>query len=170
MPNPAELAVRRRAHLALALAMVLAILLLAGSGNAQEATIWTETSNGGLTTLSYGPLDPAKSPLFVLSCFSDLKIVVLDVHKEIPGAKPGDPVTIELSTDKSRASVKAEVGKNETTGTTFSEASEVNLKPVLEVLRDPGPLTLQMGEAGLTLSDQGRVESVSKLIENCKVD
>jgi hypothetical protein len=41
---------------------------------------------------------------------------------------------------------------------------------VLEVLRDPGPLTLQMGEAGLTLSDQGRVESVSKLIENCKVD
>ena len=170
MPNTAELTARRRAHPALALAMVLPILPLAESGSAEEATIWTETSNGGLTTLSYGPLDPAKSPLFVLSCFSDLKIVVLDVHKEIPGAKPGDPVTIELSTDKSRASVKAEVGKNETTGTTFSEASEINLKPVLEVLRDPGPLTLQMGEADLTLSDQGRVESVSKLIENCKVD
>ena len=43
-----------------------------------------ESRTADLTMLAYGPLDPAQSPLFVLSCFSGMNIVVLDVHKEIP--------------------------------------------------------------------------------------
>jgi hypothetical protein len=152
------------------LGSALAMLTLVGEGSAEETSIWTEASNGGLTALSYGPLDPAKGPLFVLSCFSDLSIVVLDVHKEIPGAKPGDPLTIEVSSAKAEAPVKAEVGKNDATGTTFGEASDVDIKPVLEVLRDAGPLTVKMGEASLTLSDQGRAESLAKFVENCKLE
>jgi hypothetical protein len=170
MPKHAGLTVQPRARPALAVAAFVAILPLASVGSPEEATMWTETSNGSLTTLSYGPLDPAKSPLFALSCFSDMSIVVLDVHKEIPGSKPGDPLTIELSSVKAQSPVKGEVGKNETTGTTFGEASDVNVKPMLEVLRDPGPLTIKMGEASATLSDQGRAESVTKFIENCKLN
>ena len=132
--------------------------------------IWTEKTSGGLTTLAYGPLDPAQNPLFVLSCFSGMNIVVLDVHKEIPGAKPGDPLTIELSSAKAQSPVKGEVGKNETTGTTFGEASDINVKPMLEVLRDSGPLTVKMGETSATLSEQGRAESVTKFVENCKLE
>jgi hypothetical protein len=41
---------------------------------------------------------------------------------------------------------------------------------MLEVLRDPGPLTVKMGEASATLSEQGRAESVAKFVENCKLD
>jgi hypothetical protein len=41
---------------------------------------------------------------------------------------------------------------------------------VLEVLRDPGPLTVKMGEASLALSDQGRAESLAKFVENCKLE
>jgi hypothetical protein len=170
MPNHGGLTVQPRARLLLAVAAFVAILPLATMVSSEEATIWTETSNGSLTTLSYGPLDPAKSPLFALSCFSDMSIVVLDVHKEIPGAKPGDPLTIELSSGKAQSPVKGEVGKNETTGTTFGEASDVNVKPMLEVLRDPGPLTVKMGEASATLSEQGRAESVAKFVENCRLD
>jgi hypothetical protein len=66
--------------------------------------------------------------------------------------------------------VKGEVGKNETTGTTFGEASYINVKPVLEVLRDSGPLTIKMGEASATMSEQGRAESVTKFVENCKLE
>ena len=55
--------------------------------------MWTEKTSGGLTTLAYGPLNPTASPLFVLSCFSGMNIVVLDMHKEIPGAKRGDAIT-----------------------------------------------------------------------------
>jgi hypothetical protein len=120
--------------------------------------------------LSYGPLDPAQNPLFVLSCFSGMNIVVLDVHKEIPDAKPGDPITIELSSAKAQSPLKGEVGQNETTGKTFGEASDINVKPVLELLRDPGPLTIKMGGASATMSEQGRAESVSKFVENCKLE
>jgi hypothetical protein len=105
-----------------------------------------------------------------LSCFSDISIVVLDVHEEIPGSKPGDPLTIDLSSARAQSLVKGEVGKNETTGTTFGEAGDVKVKPVLEVLRDSGPLTIKMGEASATLSDQGRADSVAKFVENCKLD
>jgi hypothetical protein len=170
MPNHGGLTMQPRARLFLAVAAFVAILPLASTGSSEEATMWTENSNGSLTMLSYGSLDPAKSPLFALSCFSDMSIVVLDVHKEIPGAKPGDPLTIELSSAKAQSPVKGEVGKNETTGTTFGEASDINVKPMLEVLRDPGPLTIKMGDASATLSEQGRTESVAKFVKNCKLD
>src|SRR5687768_2136507 len=97
--------VRRRPR-PLLVALALATLLHADSGKSEEAMMWTEKSSGGLTTLAYGPLDPAASPLFVLSCFGGMNIVVLDVHKEIPGAKRGDPITIELSSAKAQAPVK----------------------------------------------------------------
>jgi hypothetical protein len=92
------------------------------------------------------------------------------VHKEVPGAKRGDPITIELSSTKAQAPVKAEVETNEATGTTFGEASDIDVKPVLQVLRDPGPLTLKMGEASATLSDQGRAQAVAKFVEGCKLE
>ena len=92
--------------------------------------MWTETESGGLTTLAYGPLDPKATPLLALSCFSGMNIAVLDVHKQIPGAKRGDPITIELSSTKAQAPVKAEVEINEATGTTFGEASDIDVKPV----------------------------------------
>ncbi len=158
------------ARLGLPIAATLAILPLASSGRSEQASMWTENNDGGLTTLAYGPLDPAQNPLFVLSCFSGMNIVVLDVHKEIPGAKPGDPLTIELSSAKAQSPVKGEVGQNETTGKTFGEASDINVKPVLEVLRDSGPLTVKMGEASATMSEQGRAELVSKFVENCKLE
>lgn len=164
------LTVRRQARLLLAAWSALAILVLAEVAKSEEAMMWTEKSSGGLTTLAYGPLNPTASPLFVLSCFSGMNIVVLDVHKEIPGAKRGDAVTIELSSAKAQAPVKAEVELNEATGTNFGEASDIDVKPVLQVMRDPGLLTVRMGDVSATLSDQGRAQAIAKFIENCKLD
>ena len=105
-----------------------------------------------------------------LSCFSVMSIVVLDVHKEIPGAKRGDAVTVEISSAKAQAPVKAEVETNEATGTNFGEASDIDVKPVLQVMRDPGPLTVKMGQASVTLSDQGRAQAIAEFVENCKLE
>ena len=170
MPKHSLSTVRHRACLLLAALSTLAILLLADAGKSEEAMMWTEKSSGGLTTLAYGPLNPTASPLFVLSCFGGMNIVVLDVHKEIPGAKRGDAVTIEISSAKAQAPVKAEVESNEATGTTFGEASDIDVKPVLQVMRDPGPLTVKMGEASATLSDQGRAQAIAEFVENCKLE
>ena len=168
MTKRSRLTVQARALL---LAVLLVTLLsLADDGKSEETMMWTETESGGLTTLAYGPLDPKATPLLALSCFSGMNIVVLDVHKQIPGAKRGDPITIELSSTKAQAPVKAEVEINEATGTTFGEASDIDVKPVLQVMRDPGPLTLKMGEASATLSEQGREAAVAKFAENCKLD
>ncbi|HLO21956.1 MAG TPA: hypothetical protein VK193_00825 [Methyloceanibacter sp.] len=161
---------RSSPRLVLAIVAMLAAMALASVGRSEQALMWTEQEDGGLTMLSYGPLDPAQNPLFVLSCFSGMNIVVLDVHKEIPDAKPGDPLTIELSSAKAQSPLKGEVGKNETTSKTFGEASDINVKPMLEVLRDSGPLTIKMGGANATMSEQGRAESVSKFVENCKLE
>ena len=154
----------------LIVALALAAATLASGSSAEQMMVWTENSSGGLTTLAYGPLDPGQAPLFMLSCFASLGIVVLDVHREIPGAKPGDPLTIELSSDKAQSPVTGEVGKDDAPGTTFGEASNINVKPVLEVLRDPGPLTIKMGAASATLSELGRAEAVAKFVDNCKLE
>lgn len=170
MAKHSLLTVRCRARALLAAVPALANLLLADAGKSEEAMMWTEKSSGGLTTLAYGPLSPTANPLFVLSCFSGMNIVVLDVHKEIPGAKRGDAITIELSSSKAQAPVKAEVEINEATGTTFGEASDINVKPLLQVMRDQGPLTVKMGEASATLSEQGRAQAVAEFVENCKLE
>ena len=170
MPKHSILTVRRLARPLLMAASVSAILLLANVGKSEEAMMWMQKSSGDLTMLAYGPLNPTASPLFVLSCFSGMSIVVLDVHKEIPGAKRGDAITIEISSAKAQAPVKAEVETNEATGTNFGEASDIDVKPVLQVMRDPGPLTVKMGEASVTLSDQGRAQAIAEFVENCKLE
>jgi hypothetical protein len=170
MAKRSLLTVCRQARPQVAIALTLATMLLADAAKSEEAMMWTEKTSGGLTTLAYGPLNPAASPLFVLSCFSGMNIVVLDVHKEIPGAKRGDPLTIELSSAKAQAPVKAEVETNEATGTNFGEASDIDVEPVLQVMRDPGPLTVKMGEVSATLSDQGRAQAVAEFVENCKLE
>lgn len=170
MAEHSLLTVRGQARALLMGALGVATLLLADAGKSEEAMMWTEKESGGLTTLAYGPLDSSKTPLFALSCFSDMNIAVLDVHKEIPGAKRGDPITIELSSEKAQAPLKAEVEINEATGTTFGEASDIDVKPLLQVMRDPGSLTLKMAEVSVTLSDQGRADAVAKFVENCKLE
>jgi hypothetical protein len=106
----------------------------------------------------------------MLSCFNNMSIIVLDVHKEIAGAKPGTPLTIELASAKSKAPIEGEVGLNDATGKTFGEASDLELKPVLAVLRDPGPLTVTMGDTTATLAEQGRDEAVTAFSKNCEVE
>jgi hypothetical protein len=144
--------------------------LVAGQAQAADTLVWTAHSSGGLTTLVYGPVDPAAEPLFLLSCFGGMNIAVLDVHRGIPRVEPGQPLTIELSSATAKASIAGEVARDEETGATFGEASSIAVKPVLEVLRHPGEVTIAMGETTATLPEQGRAEAVASFTENCKLD
>ncbi len=139
-------------------------------GHAHAASlVWTERTNGDLTTLAYGPLDPDEIPLLLLSCFNEMEIAVLDVHQEVEGSA-GDAITIELSSAKGQAPLEGEIAKNRETGTTFAEASDIKVRPILEVLRDEGPLTLTMGKASATLSDAGRAAAVAQFAKDCKLN
>ncbi len=162
--------VQSRTCLFLALAFTTAAMPLAGLARTEEELIWTERSSDNLTSLNYGSLDPVKNPLFMLSCFNGMSIAVLDVHHEIAGTKPGEPLTIELSAGAAQSPVKGEAALDEANGTTFAEASDVQVKPLLAVLRAEGPLTVKMGETSATLSDKGRAQAVAQFSKDCELD
>lgn len=136
----------------------------------EEAMVWSESLNGSLASLAYGPSDAAKPPLFLLTCFSDLGIAVLDVRKELADAEPGQKLTIELSAGSAQAPLSGEVAKEESGAGLFAEASNIAVKPVLAVLGKEGPATVKIGPATADLSDQGRAAAVSKFSEDCKID
>jgi hypothetical protein len=162
--------VQSRTLLLLAVALTTASLPAAGIARAEEELIWTEHSVDNLTSIAYGTLDPAKNPLFVLSCFNGMSIAVLDVHHEVAGIKPGEPLTIELSAGAAQAPVKGEATLDEESGSTFAEASDIQVKPVLAVLRAEGPLTVKIGETSATLSDKGRAQAVTQFSKDCELD
>src|SRR5262245_16087379 len=153
--------------------VVLAAWLLAAaqvsSARAEDNLIWTDKASEGLISLSYAPLDPAKPPLFLLSCFDAMGIAVLDLRQEIAGVKPGDGLTVALSAGDAKAEVKGEAAKDDA-GTTFAEASDIAVKPVLEVLRQAGPVTVTAGSASASLSDRGRAQAVERFSKDCPLE
>jgi hypothetical protein len=162
--------VHLRSCLLIALAGAAGALPAASLARTEEELIWTEKSSDNLTSLAYGSLDPAKNPLFMLSCFNGMSIAVLDVHHEVTGTKPGEPLTIELSAGTASSPVKGEAARDEESGATFAEASDIQVKPVLAVLRAEGPLTVKMGETSATLSDRGRAQAVAQFSKDCELD
>lgn len=153
-----------------ALALLAALLAVPAHARAADGMAWTEAVNGSLASLAYGPPDASASPLFLLSCFSDLGVAVLDVHKEIAGSASGDKLTIELSAGNAKSPIDGEAASEEDGGKLFAEASDVRVKPILAVLGEPGPATIKIGEISATLSDQGRVQAVEQFKQNCLID
>jgi len=156
--------------------LFLAVCLIAGamssgsSARAEESLVWIEKSSEGFISLAYGPLDPAKAPLFLLSCFDAMGIAVLDLHTAIEGVKPGEAITIELAAGDAKAQLEGEAALDEANEMIFAEASDIAVKPVLDVLRQAGPATVTIGRTSMTLSDQGRADGVSKFSAECQID
>lgn len=141
-----------------------------GGARAEESLVWTEKSDEGRASLAYGPLDPAKTPLFLLTCFNNMSVAVLEIFGIIEGARPGQPLTIALSAGTAKLSLQGEVSVDDATSSMFAEANEVKVKPVLEVLRASGPLAVNLGLTNKTLSDQGRADAVEKFDQACELD
>lgn len=159
---------RVRVHVLLAAWLLTAVP--GGPARAEETLIWTGKASDGFVSLSYGPLDPGKAPLFLLSCFDAMGIAVLDVRQDVEGAKQGDPLSIVLSAGGAKAELKGEAMRDEAAGTAFAEASDIAVKPVLEVLRQAGPATVSMGKTSASLSDNGRIQAVERFTKDCPLE
>jgi hypothetical protein len=141
--------------------------LLASPARAQGTLVWTERMSEGFVSLSYGSLDASAQPILQLSCFNEMAITVLNIFGAIEGTRPGQKLTIELSAGGAKASLEGEVSLDDKTGATFAEASGIEVKPVLEVLKAPGAVTVKTGETSQTLTDVGRAEAVEKFSKDC---
>ncbi len=143
---------------------------LALSAHADDRSVWTGKANGGLATLSYGSIDITKSPEFLLSCFNGMGIAVLDVRAAIAGVDAGKPLTIQLSAGTQSVEIKAEGASDGKEGTAYAEASDVQVKPILAVLGQTGPVTLKIGDASTSFSELGRMDALKTFSAECAID
>jgi hypothetical protein len=151
-------------------ATALLVAALISLARAEEILLWTSREDGGLVSLSYGSFDRGKIPIFMLSCFNGMNIAVLNLHKELSGTEPGQKITIDIAAEAAQTPVQGEAARNERNGPLFAEASGVAIAPVLNVLRESGPVTLSVGDTRVTLSDTGRPEAVAKFSKDCQVE
>jgi hypothetical protein len=133
---------------------------------AEEKSVWTEKASEGFVSLTYGPLDASKQPVLLLSCFNEMGIAVLNIFSTIEATRPGEKLTIQLSAGGSHA-IEGEAGIDAKAGSMFAEASDIEVRPVLAVLKSPGPLTVKMAATSLTLTDTGRAEAAERFSKNC---
>ena len=151
-------------------ATALLVAALASLSRAEEILLWTAREDGGLVSLSYGSFDRGKIPIFMLSCFNGMNIAVLNLHEELSGTEPGQKITIEIAAEAAQTPVQGEAARNERDGPVFAEASGVAIAPVLTVLKEPGPVTVSVGDTRVTLSDTGRPDAVAKFGKDCQVE
>jgi len=152
------------------LAAALLAASLPGASLAEETSVWNAKTNGSFVTLTYGTLSADKAPLFMLSCFNGMGIAVLDVRPELGDTKSGTALTIELAGGGQTAKVEGEATRDEESGVTFAEASDTAVKPILDVLRATGPVTIKVGAASAELTDTGRGDAVDRFAKDCTLD
>src|SRR5262249_21029957 len=120
---------------------LLAACLLAGAllpvslARGEETLVWTSNTNGDLISLTYGSLDTAKPPVLLLSCFNEMKIGVLEIFGTIEGTRPGQKLSIDLAAGDAKTSLEGSVELDDKTGTMFAEASDIEIAPLLGVLK-----------------------------------
>ncbi|HUU65847.1 MAG TPA: hypothetical protein VMW57_00985 [Methyloceanibacter sp.] len=153
---------------------LLAAGLIAGSlpaaGSAAETSVWTAKVNGDFVTLTYGSLNPDTSPLVMIACFNSMGIAVLNVHADLPDMKLGTPLAIEFTSDGLTAPVEAEAGRDEPGDPIYGEATAIAVKPIVNVLRTDGPVTVKVGAVSAELPIHGRKEAVEQFAKDCSLD
>ncbi len=158
----------------LRLALV-ALVLLAGAPGARaaeafEGYAWGYSDNEAGPSLVLGSTETTEDYVFLLICNNADKTAEMTVYVDIPGAKLGQPMTIELSRDGAKAAVKGKTATDEMSGFIFAEAKKFRMKPVMAVLDGKGAVTVTTGKAVTVLPEEGRGTELAKFAKRCRLD
>jgi hypothetical protein len=94
----------------------------------------------------------------------------MTVYVDIEGAKVGEPVTIELARDGSKASIEGKTATDEMSGFVFAQADGFPVKPVIAVLDGKGPVIVTTGKTKTVLPEEDRAEELAKFAKQCRLD
>ena len=149
--------------------------LLAGAPGADAAEAyagyaWGYSDNEDGPSLVLGSTETTEDYVFLLSCSNADKTAEMTVYVDIEGAKLGQPVTIELTRDRAKASVKGKTMTDEMTGFIFAQAEKFPVKPVIAVLDGAGPVTVMTGKTATALPEEGRGPELAKFAKQCRLD
>ena len=78
-------------------------------------------------------------------------------------------MSIDLSAGGKQSSIEGAVELDDKSGTMFAEASDVEIAPLLGVLKSSGPLTVKIAATTLTLPEVGRVEAAETFSKDCQL-
>jgi hypothetical protein len=108
---------------------------------------WGYSKNEDGPSLVLGSTETTEDYVFLLICDNADKSAEMTVYVDIPGAKVGQPVTIELARVGAKTNVKGETATDEMTGVIFAEAKKFPIKPVIAMLDGKGAVTVTTGKA-----------------------
>jgi hypothetical protein len=131
---------------------------------------WMVNQYEGNVSLVYGSTETGEDYAFALSCNNKKKAAEVTVYEDIPGAKVGQKLIIELSAGSAKVALKGETSTDEMSGFIFGVANEIAVKPVVGVLAAKGPATVKMSTVTLDLPETGRAAAVSEFAKACKLD
>jgi len=155
---------------ALAACLAMAAPLTAGAAEPEPGFAWMANIFEDNASLVYGSTETGEDYLFALLCDNRKKKAELTVYEDIEGAKVGQTVAIEISAGATKLVLKGKTETDQMSGFIFGVAKAIAVKPVLAVLKTPGPAIVKMGKVTANLPDQGRAAAVAQFAKVCKLD
>ena len=137
---------------------------------AQGSNLWQAKTSGSFVTLRYGPLNQREKPLFLLSCLNGVSIAVLSVYTDFPEREPGEAITVKLSAGGQSTTVAGESAEEDGTGVIYFEAGDIAVKPIVNILREKGTVSMTSGAIGNDLAEKRRADAVAEFSKDCKLD
>ena len=160
----------RPIRLALAACLVFAAPVAVTAAEPEPGFAWMVNHGEGNVTLVYGSTETGEDYSFFLSCDNKKKAAEMTVYEDIPGAKVGHKLDIEISVGSAKVALKGKTSTDEMSGYVFGVAKNIAVKPVVAVLNASGPAIAKMGKVTVNLPDIGRAAAVSEFAKACQLD
>ncbi len=142
----------------------------AAEPGAIEGYEWMGGVNKGNASFIYGSPETAEDVEFWLTCEPKTTETELTVYVDITGTKVGQAMPIEISVGSAKTTVKGKITTDEMTGFYFAEAKGLKVKPVVEVFKGKGTVTIKTGKLTTLLPEKGRAEALAEFAKGCTLD
>ena len=142
----------------------------AAEPGALEGYEWQGVVRDGTASFVYGSPETAEDLEFWLTCEPKTKETELTVYVDITGTKVGQAMPIEISVGSAKTTVKGKIATDEMTGFYFAEAKGLKVKPVVEVFKGKGTVTIKTCKLTTLLPEKGRAKTLAEFAKGCMLD
>jgi hypothetical protein len=163
----------RRVGLGAAFCLIAAAFPAPASDAAEPGAIegyeWMGGIQDGTASFVYGSPETAEDLEFWLTCEPKTKETELTIYVDIEENKVGQQMPIEVSVGSAKTVVKGKVATDEMIGVHVL-AKGFKVKPVVEVFKGNGTVTIKTGKITTLLPEKGRAKALAEFAKGCTLD